>query len=81
VVYLAAAGKPLRTAPYRGSPRPGVVIGDQVGTDGILARRLDYALVLYDPRVLGAPAGPQLMGAWGNRVRHVVPATAVAGTT
>ena len=39
-----------------------MVIGDQVGTDGILARRLDYALVLYDPRVLGAPAGPRLMG-------------------
>ena len=50
-----------------GLPRPGVVIGDQVGTDGILARRLDSALVLYDSRVLGAPAGPQLMGAWGNR--------------
>ncbi len=49
-----------------GLPRPGVVIGDQVGTDGILARRLDSALVLYDSRVLGAPAGPQLMGAWGN---------------
>ena len=43
-----------------------MVIGDQVGTDGILARRLDYALVLYDPRVLGAPAGLRLMGAWGT---------------
>ena len=30
VVYLASAGKPLRTAPYRDFPRPGVVIGDQV---------------------------------------------------
>jgi len=40
VVYLASAGKPMRTAAYRGFPRPGMVIGDQVATDGILARRL-----------------------------------------
>jgi len=72
VVYLAAAGKPLRTAPYRDFPRPGVVIGDQVGTDGILARRLDYAFVLYDARVLGAPAGPRLMGTWGKLVRPLL---------
>ena len=70
--HLAAAGKPLRTAPYRDFPRPGVVIGDQVGTDGILARRLDYAFVLYDPRALGAPAGPRLMGAWGRLVRPLL---------
>jgi predicted HAD superfamily phosphohydrolase YqeG len=43
VVYLASAGKPLRTSAYRRFPRPGVVIGDQVATDGILARRLGYA--------------------------------------
>jgi hypothetical protein len=55
-------GKATAYGALPGFPRPGVVIGDQVGTDGILARRLDYALVLYDPRVLGAPAGPQLMG-------------------
>ena len=72
VVYLAAAGKPLRTAPYQGFPRPGVVIGDQVGTDGILARRLDYAFVLYDPRVPGTPAGPRLMGTWGKLVRPLL---------
>ena len=34
VVYLASAGKPLRTASYHGLPRPGLVIGDQVATDG-----------------------------------------------
>jgi len=72
VVYLAAAGKPLRTAPYRDFPRPGVVIGDQVGTDGVLARRLDYAFVLYDARALGAPAGPRLMGAWGKLLRPLL---------
>ncbi|HJZ24651.1 MAG TPA: hypothetical protein VJ370_00095, partial [Streptosporangiaceae bacterium] len=30
IVWLAGAAKPLRTAPYREFPRPGVVIGDQV---------------------------------------------------
>jgi hypothetical protein len=49
-----------------------VVIGDQVGTDGVLARRLDYAFVLYDPPAPGAPAGPQLMGAWGKLVRPLL---------
>jgi hypothetical protein len=69
VVYLAAAGKPLRTAPYRSFPRPGMVIGDQPATDGILARRLGYAFVLYDTRAVGVPAGPRLMGAWGRLLR------------
>ncbi len=49
VVYLASAAKPLRTTAYHGFPRPGVVIGDQVATDGILARRLGYAFIQLDP--------------------------------
>ncbi len=69
VVYLASAGKPLRTAAYRRFPRPGVVIGDQVATDGILARRLGYAFVLFDPHLTGLPAGPRLMGTAGRLVR------------
>jgi len=69
VVYLASAGKPLRTAAYRHFPRPGVVIGDQVATDGILARRLGYAFVLFDPHLTGLPAGPRLMGTAGRLVR------------
>ncbi len=72
VVYLASAGKPMRTAPYRRFPRPGVVIGDQVATDGILARRLGYAFVLFDPQSAGAPAGPRLMGAAGRLVRPLL---------
>jgi hypothetical protein len=69
VVYLASAGKPLRTAPYRHFPRPGVVIGDQVATDGILARRLGYTFVLFDSHLAGLPVGPRLMGTWGRLVR------------
>jgi predicted HAD superfamily phosphohydrolase YqeG len=69
VVYLASAGKPFRTAPYRAFPRPGMVIGDQIPTDGILARRLGYAFVLVGPHLGGIPLGPRLMGAGGWLVR------------
>lgn len=58
VIYLAAAGKPLRTAPYRGFPRPGAVIGDQVATDGILARRLGYTFLQFCPPLDHTPAAP-----------------------
>ena len=72
VVYLASAGKPLRTAPYRDFPRPGMVIGDQVATDGILASRLGYAFVLVDPGLTDIPAGPRLMRAGGRLVRPLL---------
>jgi predicted HAD superfamily phosphohydrolase YqeG len=72
VVYVASAGKPARTAAYRDFPRPGVVIGDQVATDGILARRLGYAFVLFDPQLAGLPAGPRLMGTAGRLVRPLL---------
>jgi predicted HAD superfamily phosphohydrolase YqeG len=72
LVYLASAGKPLRTVAYRRFPRPGMVIGDQVATDGILARRLGYAFVLYDPQSSEVPAGPRLMGAAGRLVRPLL---------
>jgi predicted HAD superfamily phosphohydrolase YqeG len=49
MVWLAGAAKPLRTAPYREFPRPGVVIGDQVTTDGLLASRLGYVFLQYRP--------------------------------
>ena len=69
VVYLASAGKPLRTTAYQGFPRPGVVVGDQLATDGILARRLGYTFLLYDPRLDGLPVGPRLMAAVGRLMR------------
>ena len=70
--HLLGAGKPLRTAAYRRFPRPGMVIGDQVATDGILARRLGYAFVLFDPQPGGVPQGPRLMGAGGRLVRPLL---------
>jgi predicted HAD superfamily phosphohydrolase YqeG len=61
VSYIASAGKPLRTAPYRGLPRPGAVVGDQVPTDGLLARRLGFTFLHYQPRLADVPLGPRLM--------------------
>ena len=72
VVYLASAGKPLRTEAYRHFSRPGMVVGDQVATDGVLARRLGYAFVLVDPHMAGVPAGPRLMGAAGRLLRPLM---------
>jgi predicted HAD superfamily phosphohydrolase YqeG len=61
VMYLASAGKPLQIAPYRRLPAPGIVIGDQLLTDGILARRLGYAFLHYCPATTGMPMGPRLL--------------------
>lgn len=72
VTYLASAGKPLRTAPYRGFPRPGVVVGDQVVTDGTLAWRLGYTFVLYGTPPGSVPLGPRLMGAGGQLLRPLL---------
>jgi predicted HAD superfamily phosphohydrolase YqeG len=71
VVYLASAGKPLRITAYQRFPRPGVVIGDQVATDGILARRLGYVFIQLDP-LPEAPAGPRLMAAAGRLVQPLL---------
>jgi predicted HAD superfamily phosphohydrolase YqeG len=66
VKYLASAGKPLRTAPYRALPRPGAVIGDQIATDGLLAHRLGYTFLHWSPRLTGVPLRPRLMGLLGR---------------
>ncbi len=72
VVWRALAGKPLQLAPYRDFPRPGLVVGDQVATDGVLARRLGYAFAQYRPPVAGKPAGPRLMAHCGRLVRPLL---------
>jgi hypothetical protein len=72
VVYLASAGKPLRIASYRSFPRPGMVIGDQIATDGILARRLGYVFVQYRPPLGRVPAGPRLMDRFGQLLRPLL---------
>jgi hypothetical protein len=66
VSYLSQARKPLRLAPYQNLPRPGVVVGDQVATDGVLAWRLGYTFLHYGPDLPGMPAGPRLMRQGGR---------------
>jgi predicted HAD superfamily phosphohydrolase YqeG len=61
VSYISSAHKPLQVAPYQNFPRPGIVIGDQVATDGVLARRLGYTFLHYSPRLEGVPIGPRLL--------------------
>jgi predicted HAD superfamily phosphohydrolase YqeG len=68
VMYLSSARKPMRIAPYQNLPRPGIVIGDQVATDGVLARRLGYTFLLYAPRLEGVPVGPRLLQQTGELV-------------
>jgi hypothetical protein len=72
VSYLASAGKPLRTGPYRGLPGPGAVIGDQVLTDGLLGYRLGFTFLHWDPRLAGVPPGPRLMRLLGRLGRPLV---------
>jgi hypothetical protein len=71
VIYLASARKPLNLAPYERLPVPGVVIGDQVLTDGLLARRLGYFFLHYrHPR--SAPPGPRLLDGAGELARPLI---------
>ena len=72
VEYLASAAKPLRIGPYRDFPRPGAVIGDQIPTDGVLAYRLGYLFLHFDPPYDNVPLGPRLMHRWGQIVRPVL---------
>jgi predicted HAD superfamily phosphohydrolase YqeG len=72
VMYVSSARKPMRVAPYRSLPRPGIVIGDQVVTDGVLARRLGYTFLHYSPRLEGVPVGPRLLHHSGELVLPLV---------
>jgi hypothetical protein len=72
VEYLASAAKPLRIGAYRDFPRPGAVIGDQLPTDGVLAYRLGYLFLHFDPPYDDVPLGPRLMHRWGQIVRPVL---------
>ncbi|HVT67846.1 MAG TPA: hypothetical protein VHF26_08870, partial [Trebonia sp.] len=67
-----SAGKPLRTAPYRGLPRPAAVVGDQLLTDGLLARRLGCVFLHWDPPLDRVPAGPRVLRLLGRLARPVV---------
>jgi predicted HAD superfamily phosphohydrolase YqeG len=80
VMYVASAGKPLRTARYRDLPRPGLVIGDQILTDGLLARRLGYTLLHYSPAAGRVPLGPRVLSGCGELLRPLIFAGARPGS-
>ncbi len=71
--YLASAYKPFRVRSYRDLPRPGALIGDQVLTDGLLARRLGYTFVQYTPPEReGMPRRPWLLAQAGRLARPLL---------
>ncbi len=72
VSYLAFARKPLQVAAYRNLPGPGAVVGDQVATDAVLARRLGYAFVHYTPDMHNVPLGPRLMRQVGRPIKQLL---------
>jgi predicted HAD superfamily phosphohydrolase YqeG len=72
VDYVVSAHKPVKTAPYADLPRPGAVIGDQVMTDGILARHLGYAFLHFEPQGSSMPPGPRLLFACGQLLRPML---------
>ncbi len=71
VSYIVSARKPARTAPYARLPRPGVVVGDQIMTDGLLARRLGYSFLHYRHPQPG-PIGPRLLDGIGQLARPLM---------
>jgi predicted HAD superfamily phosphohydrolase YqeG len=72
VRYLVSASKPLRTAPYADLPRPGVVVGDQIATDGLLARRIGFSFLHVPPRPGSVPAGPHALMRCGELLRPLI---------
>jgi predicted HAD superfamily phosphohydrolase YqeG len=72
VTYLASAYKPLRVDLYRDLPKPGVLIGDQVLTDGLLALRLGYTFAQYTPERENVPPRPWLLAQGGRLARPLL---------
>jgi predicted HAD superfamily phosphohydrolase YqeG len=72
VTYLASAYKPFRVDLYRDLPKPGVLIGDQVLTDGLLALRLGYVFVQYTPGQNEVPRRPWLLAQGGRLARPLL---------
>jgi predicted HAD superfamily phosphohydrolase YqeG len=74
--FVAAARKPLRLRPYRDLPRPGVVVGDQLATDGLLAWRLGFGFAHLRQPGVRRPRGPAALGLLGRPLRRLLFRTA-----
>lgn len=71
VFYVSSGGKPLRAARYRDLPQPGVLVGDQIATDGLLAWRLGGHFIHYEPTT-AKPLGTWLMNLLGAPLRPLL---------
>jgi hypothetical protein len=81
---LLLTGNPWnRPAPTLAAPRarnswlasmlyPPRTVGDQVPTDGLLARRLGYGFLHYQPQLPGTPRGPRAMRMLGRPLRPIL---------
>ena len=70
--YRASASKPLRVGGYRDLPRPGLVVGDQIATDGALAWRLGFDFVYYRPVRDRIPLRSRLLNVIGSGLRRLL---------
>lgn len=70
--FINAARKPLLTRPYRDLPKPGVLIGDQLLTDGLLAWRLGFAFAHVHHLEARRPLGPAIMRQLGRPLRSLL---------
>jgi hypothetical protein len=68
----SASSHAAGSSPYRAMPRPGVVVGDQVAADGLLARRLGYTFLHYRPQIASMPTGPRLLFGFGDLLRPLL---------
>jgi predicted HAD superfamily phosphohydrolase YqeG len=70
--FVNAARKPLLTRPYRELPKPGVLVGDQLLTDGLLAWRLGFAFAHLHQLGVRRPWGPAIMRQLGRPLRRLL---------
>jgi predicted HAD superfamily phosphohydrolase YqeG len=70
--FVTAARKPLLTRPYRDLPRPAVLVGDQLATDGVLAWRLGFAFAYLRHPESRHPRGPALLRLVSRPLRHLL---------
>jgi predicted HAD superfamily phosphohydrolase YqeG len=66
IFYISRAAKPFVTRRHLGLPRPAVLVGDQVATDGLLAWRLGFAFAHVQHSSRRRPWGPRLMHQLGR---------------
>jgi predicted HAD superfamily phosphohydrolase YqeG len=74
--YVSDARKPFRSREYRDFPRPGMLVGDQMATDGLLAWRLGYTFLHYRPAPATIPPRSRAMGYVGRPFRFLFSAIA-----